>query len=527
MGIPFYFKKLFTIFGKQVLHKVDVGSKCQDLFLDFNCLIHQCANNIISSNPSLSQNEYEVMIVNNIVSELINLVNVVRPIRTLYICIDGLCPKAKMIQQRKRRYMSEWRRSMTITQTHVQQVQVHTQQAHTQQVHTQQTQQQQPDWDSNIITPGSRFMKLLDKSLDEFIQSNLSKFKFDIKLSPSSDPGEGEHKIFEYMKIGSDSVIYGLDADLILLSLISPNCDNIRLLRERPEFMTSKDNSFIFLNIGNLATSIVNHFQIEIKDYVMLCTLLGNDFIPPLSYLNIRDDGIEMVIDAYKKRQVNETLISSSSSNLNTIVLSCILKELARNEDARMGNVCSKYYEESKIKSIDNYPQYAKHLPIINPQCNPNGWREIYYSSLFVGEQQGEQHVICQDYIAALFWVHAYYFKGFESKTWYYPHAYSPLIKDLTVNFDASDYEMLKEKVERTNDELYDALKSKSYLQLLSVLPPSSVNRLYPDFISLQNCNSHMYPTRFKINTFLKTYLWECSPVLPPIDTISLASIKV
>lgn len=505
MGIPFYFKKLFTVFGKKILSKVNIGATCDNLYLDFNCLIHQCAQATVSANPMLTQQEYEPLVIDSVIMGLVNITNVIRPTRTLYVAIDGLCPRAKMVQQRKRRYMSNWRKMMEKATV-------------------------EPSWDSNIITPGSRFMKNLDDAITSFVAINKSKFKFDIVFSSSNEPGEGEHKIFEIMaaNASSDDVIYGLDADLILLSLIAPNKDHIRLLRERPEFSSSvpktiENADYIYLDIGALSTHIATHFQVPIADYVMLCTLLGNDFLPPLSYLNIRDEGIEKVIDAYKF--LNEPLIGPGPDfALNDIVLSQILKQLAKNEDTAMALACSKYYEWTKSHgrpSIDSYPQYTKHTPFIDPQSQPHSWRDNYYSSLFIkGATQSE---ISNQYISAILWVHSYYFARDASKTWYYPYAYSPLAKDLVKTFDSiTDMESMQKKSRETNDTIYQALLSNREMQLLSVLPLSSAPILSCAGQAVMNeidkgC-LHMYPTGFRVLTFLKTYLWECSPVLPPID---------
>ena len=88
------------------------------------------------------------------------------------------------------------------------------------------------------------------KNLDEKIAkefSNPSLFNLnEIIISGSNIHGEGEHKIFKYIRDypekhnGQNTIIYGLDADLIMLSInhlpISPN---IYLFRETPEFIKS------------------------------------------------------------------------------------------------------------------------------------------------------------------------------------------------------------------------------------------------------------------------------------------------
>ncbi len=560
MGIPFYFKKLFTMFGKQLLCKVNIGATCDVLYLDFNCLIHQSAQAVVSAQPTLSQHEYEPLVIDHVLTNLISLTNVVRPTKMLYIGIDGLCPRAKMTQQRKRRYMTVWRKEQEIVQMQMQ-------------MQNNGTLVSQPDWDSNIITPGTRFMKALDDMLAAFINTNQAMFKFEIILSPSSAPGEGEHKIFQVMKERQDlrldqedAVIYGLDADLILLSMISPNSDNIRLLRERPEFghtvpqhskMASAE--YIFLNVKSLAGCMTSYFlgssdsdkdkdssKAFIYDYVMLSSLLGNDFLPPLSFLNIRDGGIERIMDAYKKikadfggeAQANQNLVhdhgigigaGADNGKLNTMMLTEIIKELARKEDIYMGEACDKYYAPPRVHhanananafSIDSYPQHVKHMPIIDPKVQGHKWRDTYYATLFLNKMSIQ--TICEDYVDALEWVHAYYFTHNASMTWYYQHAYSPLASDLG---NMMSTKSSRANATATDKTMHDALLTNSSLQLLAVLPPCS-SGLFDDTSSkckavmhnLAHGCVHMYPSHFRIHTFLKTYLWECSPVLPAID---------
>ena len=75
-------------------------------------------------------------------------------------------------------------------------------------------------WDSNAISPGTPFMKKLSQRL-KVLQT-----PFKLIISDSSDVGEGEHKIFNYIRSNNETdivdIIYGLDADLIMLSML---CD--------------------------------------------------------------------------------------------------------------------------------------------------------------------------------------------------------------------------------------------------------------------------------------------------------------
>lgn len=495
MGIPFYFRKLILTFGNQIVKRVRNIEECDSLYLDFNSMIHQHAHEIVSKYPDISNiEEYYPLITNAVIDGIVNICNVTRPRKVLYIAIDGMCPRAKMQQQRKRRFMSIWRNR---------QEPIHNSQC----------------WDSNVITPGTDFMEYLDKTLDNFINVNKTRLGFEIILSKSSDPGEGEHKMFKIMQPGEEIVIYGLDADLIMLSLISPNYKNIKLLREQSAFggtnkeTGGKGNAFSFLEVEQLYNLIYQEYNISIKDYVMLCVFLGNDFLPPLSYLSMRGNGVEHIIEAYKT--INKTIIVE-----NTLDKQCIfeiLNVLAKNEDERMASACDVYYSMKSHplpKNIDCYPQYCKCKYIINPSKDQN-WREMYYHNIVKGDKKRA----CLEYLRGMQWVFNYYFAGNASVKWYYPYSYSPTIRDLVLHHSFETRDLV--------GDVNNYIDPK--LQLLLVLPPQSVNimrpKIYQNFVTqLGKGTCHFYPIDFEISTFLKTFLWECSPILPDLDMEYISS---
>lgn len=485
MGIPFYFRKLALTFGTQFIKKIKKMEECDCLYLDFNSMIHQYANDIVSKNPQEEKiQSYYLPIANALIDAIINLCNIVRPRKMLYIAIDGMCPRAKMQQQRKRRYMTTWR---TRKEGNLLTPKI---------------------WDSNVITPGTDFMSFLDEALEAFIEKNKSRLGFQIVLSKSSDIGEGEHKMFHVMQENEDAIIYGLDADLIMLSMISTNHKNIRLLREQASFGTGKTNSnetttFSLLEIAPLRELIFQEYRVNMEDYVMLCVLLGNDFVPPLSYLSMRGNGVEGLIEAYKALG-EKKLVNSGHLNMNHII--DLFHVLAGTENEGMSSACETYYSmkpKMSQKNIDCYPQYTKCKTIIDPKKDPN-WRNTYYQEIVKGDSKS----VCIEYLRGIQWVFDYYFKKNASTTWYYPYSYSPSIKELQY----TAYEPIVEE---------NALDPK--LQLLLVLPPQSVDiiqqkeaKLLVSIIS--KGVSHYYPVDFQVSTFLKTYLWECSPVLPNIN---------
>ena len=167
------------------------------------------------------------------IEELINYTNV----NLLYIAIDGIPPKGKMKQQRMRRYKSEF---------------------------------ENKKWNTNAISPGTYFMEKLNYTIREWIKQK--NYSLKIIFSDSNERGEGEHKILQYIKHNDidRSVIYGLDADLIMLSLVSKK-ENIYLLRERTEYnIENTENEYIYLIIDEAKKHIQKEIN-NIDDYIFLC----------------------------------------------------------------------------------------------------------------------------------------------------------------------------------------------------------------------------------------------------------------
>ena len=121
-------------------------------------------------------------------------------------------------------------------------------------------------WNSNKITPGTNFMDKLTKKLNvfkQFILNDCGTFLSEVVISDSNIPGEGEHKIMHYIETlnsNTTSVVYGLDADLIMLSMLQIN--KIYLLRETTSYNIEQlDCPYVYCDINLLKKSVVSNIK--------------------------------------------------------------------------------------------------------------------------------------------------------------------------------------------------------------------------------------------------------------------------
>ena len=220
-------------------------------------------------------------------------------------------------------------------------------------------------------------------------------------------------------------VIYGLDADLIILCLNHMNISkHIYLFRETPEFiknisMDVEPNELYLMKIESLMQCIVpkmankcNELKL-IKDYVFIMFFLGNDFMPHFPSLNIRTHGIEMLLETYKNvlgdkqtflieddeivwKNVRELIKEFSKMELNNIKREYRIRE--KQEKKVYDN--EKYIDDTinspediEKKKLENV---LLNLPIKNrdeeKMINPNEkyWENRYYEQLFETQRNEE-----------------------------------------------------------------------------------------------------------------------------------------
>jgi 5'-3' exoribonuclease 1 len=179
-------------------------------------------------------------------------------------------------------------------------------------------------FDSNCITPGTEFMQNLSEHLKFYIRK---KFKEDsnwrelkVIFSGHEVPGEGEHKIMEYIRNNKPQhdwcpdqrhCLYGLDADLIMLALASHE-PHFSLLREAvgPRGRPIADE-FILLHVCLLREYFDLEFRNDlmsfpfdlervVDDFILLCFFIGNDFLPNMPGIDIAEGSLNIMFEIYK-----------------------------------------------------------------------------------------------------------------------------------------------------------------------------------------------------------------------------------
>jgi 5'-3' exonuclease len=218
---------------------------------------------------------------------------------------------------------------------------------------------------------------------------------------------------------------------------------------------------------------------------------------------------------------------------INPGVLAAVVGRLATMEDAAMAHADESYYRrcEQAQRRARNGGADIEDYPLLNPMprvvrpADVAGWRQRYYHYLF-GDADAAREAT-RSYVAGLAWAMAYMEQRCLSPGWYYPHAYAPTALDLhRALLDPADVcahtERAMAEAERAMAHAERAMAHAEHaqLQLLMVLPPASARTLIPELMPLMEdpalgC-AHMFPSSFRVATYLRDKLWECTPLLPP-----------
>lgn len=527
MGIPSYYKKLISNIPN-LINKAHPEHDIQWLWMDFNCLIYHCIHRDDLPPFHIIDNsiEWENILIESVVKYCIKVVKQVAPKNGVFICIDGVVPMAKMRQQRLRRFKSIAMKSITPVE--------------------------EKQWDTNAITPGTDFMKRLRIRLEAMIAKQSGSIKW--HFSSSDEAGEGEHKIIEKWRncdYYDNFAIYGLDADLIVLSILNRelgNIDNnIWLFREEINAgQISRDSLgeeiFEWFSIHTLRNYLCRNINDPyekrnfIVDYCFAMSILGNDFLPSSLGLKMRDDGHSELIEIVEK--INNDgihLIDPDTYQISSYGILTLFNILSTTEYDRIANYINKKQMMSRNLGINNLdtplPIGDNNWPLAHIEENVlsvrrrelvNGWEEKYLTQWFSGLNYNKQSInkICAEYLYGIQWVWSYY-TGDTSNVcynWYYPYRLPPLWSWLRTYIEENGMSAFPGTIKTRGETIHPTE------QLSMVLPLESWG-LIPEckYKQLPIIAPQYFPSKFGFDSVGKRFFWECESEIP---LISIAEIK-
>ena len=664
MGIPSYFSQLRRRYGKHLdtwlVSALPDDTPCAQLYVDLNGILHIAAHKVIqrfedeylaqreprahslaaveaemeANREALLRDQLHPRLFQEVVEAIQRLLDTARPTQLCYLAIDGVAPRAKMVQQRQRRYRAVEDKA---------------------QEHALYTKHHKPYvrgllWDSNCVTPGTTFMQALEAYLQAHLQTDLTKphATTHIVLSDATEPGEGEHKIMDTLRAqgpgpNEAAVIYGQDADLLMLAFAyragHPDTP-VYILRERdvmptkrpvakgkaaaeevrtrvrtvardeeaaraaevvatealPDAPSGGGEDDEGVNGGEAQTAATTtaasaattapapphrvgtnaslqhrahcgprdaHYPAPgalrrpyapedhprvMRDYVALCFLLGNDFLPHGPSLAIPANGLDVLFEAYvpmrktlQRWQTHEHApppaeddpaadASPAETHLDHAFLAQLVQQLAHQEDYLSAKVYEHTMQKRKwslqqeryprnqgygksqqhlhhterIHTFEHESRFLQALPpgewasddIVAP--GTPGWQRRYYKEVERVRNMDDVHAMCRMYLEGMFWTLQYYCHGCWSTEWQYPYVSSPLLSNLASYLMRSRCNVNR-LVKRAPDGFCAAIE-----QLKTVLPPTSFGRCVPDGGTCQTgvCG--------ELVAFGKRYRWEC-----------------
>lgn len=515
MGIPrFYGTWINQGETKQALED-ELSNNISSLSIDFNALIYVAMQIVLgiggfkhigkrNSAMNSSQEAIEEQIIKITVDIMCSIVYYVQPKDTLIIAVDGVVPLGKVQQQKSRRYKPMEEEDKVFP------------------------------FDKRCITPGTEFMDNLDIAVEEVLDEVINKIACR-KLIYSSHcvEGEGEHKIFEYYRQGEvegdgEHVIYGMDADLILLSLVSQK-KNIILARESiGAIITDRTNTKIDIRgkdykgeqvtgknirIDDLRSIILGKLSGgPIEDFALISSIIGNDFLPHPTCTLLVKDSMDDLINSYVENGEQLTSKVDDMISIHWESFRNFLDVYSKIEKDRI----EQFYSLTKIKDKSKFYKES----ISKGKFNIKKYRKSWYTNA-VDYNSDKMVDMSYQFIYGMAWTLSYYVDGYKeiTWTWSYPYHHAPMIKDI--------YDVMDQIMDMDLEELFDTrpVEDESRFlaphQLLAVIPRDSIDIVPKMFHSLYSKHSPLkdiMPNKVHIELDEAINTWQGVNMVPKAD---------
>lgn len=553
MGVPSLFREVVTKHKDVHFWKNDF--KVDYFFWDFNGIIYEMAAKMEMPYNSANNSKFEDKLIKLIIEETKNMITKISPNKMVYIAIDGPAPKAKMIQQRWRRYKAiKFDRYKN-------------------EVYNKYNLKYQKGWDTRKISPGTNFMWKLNNFMRNSIQSNKIYNKTGAKFifSSSNVPGEAEHKFLDIIRNNDftdadNIVIYSKDGDLIPLSLglQKKNVYVLRPVGSDETYLNYDVSKMCYLSMDKYREAHIqemgfndvnnNNTNRLIYDYIFLLSLGGNDFVQPINFLRIKDKGLPKILRAYQEIRVHHhdylVSINNNEIQINSQFLKNLMFKFAGSEefylkkmrlsfdgkknrglnDRQIAQEMDKEPYEIELSRFEHMEVFMEEHPLHHEFKNDfykldfkkpmSEWRNKYYEMVFGlktddSNYDSQINTICHNYLLSLAFTINYYIIGVPSWSYFYPYIAAPL---------ATDFSKYLSSLENINDVIKFNLDKpyKPFEQLMMIYPPE-LKQLLPTQLRKLMTNStsstiQYYPVDFEMDYIIgRKYIYS-EPKLPIID---------
>ncbi len=523
MGIPKFFNYIKFSFGNRISNSLPSDIVVNNLFIDANALLHDAAQRTVGYGEIYkdyvnttfdSEEEMHIAIFESILSEIDKMLELIKPKDILYIAVDGPPPRAKVAQQRHRRFKGDFTK-----------------------------------FDNRKISPGTKFMLELDEYIEKELFSRKGEWKkkgiLPKKIFYDSHliPGEGEHKIMDKIrdlnKSSDIDVIYGNDADLIILTMLRQkssyvmrtndnNNNKLAQIGLKPLFPESEfTGKYIYIDSGGILNDLrAKHGISHPLDFLIISLFIGNDFLPKM--IDFEDP------HPLQGREIGGRLFRAKNYNLSALnKIMTIYKNMKKNYNGpylatESGIIWNNFIEFLKhimnkelIFWFDRLENNNKDNPsiiiedsateikergrtkkIIDPRVIKfNQHKRMFtiadyeYTTDDIDKYNVEE--VSQRWLEGAAWVIRYYSHGTDkvNQNWLYNFHYSPTI-----------YDIYKKAVEIKNGVGFFEINSNAHnilnvpmltptQQLLSILPLNAIELLPEPAQKIMNSMKIFYPS--------------------------------
>jgi 5'-3' exonuclease len=356
---------------------------------------------------------------------------------------------------------------------------------------------------SVMITPGTAWMNQLDEWMKTIgVKRLVVKQDTCVVFSSCFIPGEGEHKLLEYIRerapvddyfrLHQTHCHFGPDGDLIMLALAT-QVQYVYLLRDGREIGT-----YDFLDVSSIRSDLVNVLYATkiantksvcnrsptdaANDFIFAGFFVGNDFLPKVNMFFFLEDGLEMmirIIDALAFHGMYITQNGAITRNIQKFV-----EAIAQSEYTYISDQQFQQVPETEDDRFVNWT--------LVDSLNKKGtldfqmYRDLYYKKAFNVDVVTPQYIseMCEKFWRMLVWVFVYYTQGIEHSGWeeIYPYHYAPMMTDLA--------KYLKSIHDSKFFCTFNRGRPSTHIeQLCSVLPPSASHLVPKKFSSILSGN--------------------------------------